>query len=724
MVKFSEAKNKFDEKYFSQQEIKSLVPVNLVPSKKYIIKNRNGIPNEEYYKWQFFYSLIHSGLYQKDYLGAEVSFPKGNKNSAPIKLDGAIFDDINWFKKYEQYHKNKNQEALDWLRKHLIGVIEFKKETSKDIESIYNQQLKPAMKESEGEFCLGILYDAERLYLFQKNKSLYLRLDESFNKKRAKSGIKDLSLNLTDAYYKIPSFEHIKQKTVNAIIDRSRRTIDDLEIVTGIHSKRLIDGVSEILRIMDKVGMNNQRGYEILIQIMALKIFDEKRSYKTNPKEYLDFYKNALESEKLNLLFYITKAERETTILGNNQVQNFIKRMRSLYRDASESYHYLLKRDDAETINWRNESHIQVISEVVEQFQDYSFFKSQKTDLYQIVFYKFANEFSKANKGQFVTPIPLIDFLVKIVNPRSNEKIIDPTAGIADFLSMSYVNSNSKLDDNNIYGLDNDEQMIMLAQLNMLLNGDGNAILRYKPDQGSIIWKFDNRDKLVQLQPDLHKNGNWDNWKDQTRLKKFDVVLTNPPFGDNRKWEPKSSEEKKQAEMYELWNIARSGEAIDYGVIFLENAYRILKENGRMGIVVSNSIASIDRWSKVREWLMQNMRIVALFDLPKNTFADTGVNTTLIIAYKAKQNELQKLQHENYDVFIKDITKIGYEVRTSKRIKYFKRIFKINNDNFEIEQDKEGNQLEDEEFTETIREFKSWCLSQEKILQDLFIKRK
>lgn len=39
---------------------------------------------------------------------------------------------------------------------------------------------------------------------------------------------------------------------------------------------------------------------------------------------------------------------------------------------------------------------------------------------------------------------------------------------------------------------------------------------------------------------------------------------------------------------------------------------------------------------KAREWFMDKMRIVALFDLPANVFADTGVNTTLVIAYKPK----------------------------------------------------------------------------------------
>lgn len=721
---FLEAKQEFDKKYSSSQEFTSFIPVNQKLSEKYTIKNQKKEANEEYYKWQFFYALIYSGLYQKDYLGCEVYFPKGNKNSAPIKLDGAIFDDSDWFSWYKKYHKDKNQEALDWLRSHLIGVIEFKNENSKDTETVYNQQLKPAIKESENNFCLGVLYDAERLYLFQKKQNKYLRLDESFNLKGEKSTTKDLSIHLTDAYYKIPSFEQLKKNITQVKLDRSKRTIDDLDIVTGIYSKQLTDGISNILRVMDKIGMKSQRGYEILIQIMALKIFDEKRSLNTDPKQHLDFYKKESEKNRLDLLFYITKNEKEHTTLGDDEIQNFIERLRQLYNEASESYHYILNRDDTETISWNNQTHIQIMSEVVQQFQDYSFVLSHKTDLYQIVFYKFANEFSKTDKGQFITPIPLIDFLVQIVNPRSNEKIIDPTSGIADFLSISYVNSQSKLDDNNIYGVDNDEQMIMLAQLNMLLNGDGNAILRHKPDQGSITWKFDDRNNLVELQPNLHKKGNWDNWKNQTKLKKFDVVLTNPPFGEDRKWQPETKIEKEQAEMYELWHIARSGKWIDLGLVFLENSYRILKENGRMGIIVSNSIASIDRWNKAREWLMNKMRIVALFDLPASIFADTGVNTTLIIAYKPKEKKLKQLKKSNYEIFIKDIKKVGYEVRTNKRVKFFNPIYKTNEQTFEIEQDREGNPVIDEEFTSNIIEFKNWCLGQEESLQNLFIKDK
>jgi len=720
-MSFSKYKDEFNKKFGQQSDFACFLPVHLEYGKKTSIKNSKLNPNEEYYKWQFLFALVNSGMYAKDYIGTEIHFPKGNKASLPIKFDAAIFDSVDWFDFYKDYHINKNQAALDWLRKHLICVIEFKKENSKDIEIVWNQQLKPALKESENEFCLGILYDTERLFLFKKQGNYYLRLDEGYNQKKEKSNTKDLSLHLTDGYYKIPSFDQLIQKIFQTPIDRSKRKVDDLEIISGVYSIQLTEGVSNILRTMDKVSLKNQRGYEILVQILALKIYDEKRSAKI--KSFLEWYKTDKEKEHLDLLFYVTDKEKNYTNLSDENVQTFIDRMRMLYNEASQEYQFILKRDDTETITWKKEEHIRIMSEVVEQFQDYSFVKSNKTDLYQIVFYKFASEFSKTEKCQFITPIPLIDFLVKIVNPRSDEKVIDPTSGIADFLSISYVNSESKLEDKNIYGIDNDDQMVMLAQLNMLLNGDGNAILRFKPDKGSILWKFDDRDNLVELDPKSHKSGEWDNWKTQTKLKKFDVVLTNPPFGEDRAFKPKDTKDKELIECYELWNIA-GGSSIDLGLVFLENAYRILKDNGRLGIILSNSIASIERHQKAREWLLEKMRIVGIFDLPANVFAETGVNTSLIVAYKPESKELEKLKQQGYKIFFRDIQKIGYEVTSIHRIKYFKPLYKFNYLTFNIEIDSEGQPIIDEEFSQTISDFRQWCLSQEKTLQDLFIREK
>lgn len=705
MNKFTVMKDEFDKNNKNKNEFKSFLPIHLKFGQIVNIKNAQGYPNEEYYKWQFLYGIVYSGMYSKDYIGVELLFPKGNKNAAPIKLDAAIFDDKKWFDYYKKYHMKDDQESLEWLRKHLMVVIEFKKENAKDIATVWNKQLKSYLKESEREFCVGILYDTERLFLFKKYKNKFLRYSDEYNKKGEISSSKDLSLNIPDPYINIPSYNELIEWTNPTERDRSKRTIYDLNIISGVHSTQINDAMSAILRTMDRHGMVNQKGYEILVGILALKIFDEKRNQK-NPKRYLDFY--------------IKQDEKKFTSLADVGIQSFISRINSLKQEAIGQYYRILKDNP---LNLKNENHVKVLIEVVTQFQDYSFVLSYKTDLYQLVFYKFATKFKKDENAQFVTPLPLIDFLVNIVNPRNGETVVDPTVGIADFLSVSYVNSNSKLDDNNIFGLDIDDQMVMLATLNMLLNGDGNAKIKSQPGYGSLLTKFDETGNLINLIPHMNKKGNWDNRPDGKFLKKFDVVLTNPPFGEDRAFKPKDTQDKEVIECYELWHIYEA-DSIDLGVIFLENAYRILKTNGRMGIVLSNSIASIDKHKKAREWLLDKMRVVAIFDLPPNVFAETGVNTTIIVAYKPDEQELKRLKEENYEIFFKEIKKVGYEVKTSKRVKYFEPVYKINYETFEIEINSEGRPIIDEEFSETVDEFRKWALSQEETLQELFIKER
>ncbi|KFF07956.1 HsdM family class I SAM-dependent methyltransferase [Chryseobacterium luteum] len=719
---FTEAKQDFDHKYENVVEFDCFIQEHLTFGKKTKFQKKDGTKNEQYYKWQFLYSIIQSGLYIKDYIGTEIQFPKGNKSSAPLKLDGAIFDDISWSDKYKDYHENGNNESLEWLREHLIVSLEFKKEDNKTVSDVWDKQLKAYLNESRRSFCLAVLYDTERLYLFRKHNNKFLRYSEEFNTKGEASKSKELALHIPDPYINIPSFEDILAWTETKVVDRSKRSIKDLDIISGVHSTQINDAMSSILRTMDKVGMVNQKGFEILIQILSLKIFDEKRNEKTSSR-FLDFY--------------IKEEEKNFKSLADKPLQNFIKRNNDLRDEASGTYYRILKDNP---LNPKNENHIKVLIEVVYQFQDYSFVRSHKTDLYQLVFYKFATPFSKDANAQFVTPLPLIEFLVNIVNPRNGETVIDPTVGIADFLSVSYVNSNSKLDDNNIFGMDIDEQMVMLATLNMLLNGDGNAKIKAQAGYGSLLSKFDHKGEVLELVPSMNQKGNWDNRPDENKLKKFDVVLTNPPFGEDRAFVPKDDKDLEMIQCYELWHLySNKGEEpeegrkkkaekqaskIDLGVVFLENAYRILKENGRMGIVISNSIASIDTHKIARKWIMDNMRIVAIFDLPANVFAETGVNTSIIVAYKPSEKELKKLKKLNYEVYFKGIEKVGYEVKTSKRVKFFSPNYKINYENFEIEIDKDGRALLDEEFTYTISDFKNWCLKQEKSLQDIFIKAK
>lgn len=714
---FSDAKIKFDEQYRSANEFTCFLPEHLTFNKVTSLRKRDGSPNEQYYKWQFLYALVSAGLFNKDYIGTEVNFPKGNKSSAALKIDAVIFDDSSWFEKYKAYHLENDMTALEWLHEHLLVAIEFKKEDNKNIQEVWNKQLRAYLKESTRQpIALGMLYDTERLYIFRQIGNTQIRFSDEYNQKGDLSKPTELSLHLSDPYSNIPSFSNLLSWNQSHEIDRSTRTIKDLDIITGVHSTQINDAMSAILRTMDKVGLVNETGFQILIQILSIKIFDEKENERI-PRRHLKFY--------------ITPEERKFRTLADSSIQSFLTRFKSLLNDAQGVYRRILKE---QAFDFRNENHIKILIEIVSQFQNFSFVRSHKTDLYQLVFYKFASPFSKDKNAQFVTPLPIIDFLVRIVNPRNGETVIDPTVGIADFLSVSYVNSHSKLDDNNIYGMDIDEQMVMLATLNMLLNGDGNAKIKAKPGYGSLLTKYNEDGDFVELIPSMNKNGNWDERPDNNSIKKFDVVLTNPPFGDDRAFLPKDQRDLDMIGCYELWHRygSSSGSSkkknndrkIDLGVVFLENAYRILKENGRLGIVLSNSIASVDAHEIARRWLMEKMRIVAIFDLPPNVFAETGVNTSIIVAYKPSEQQLNLLKERDYQVFFKEIKHVGYEVKTSKRVKYFAPLYKVNYDDFSIMIDDNGAPMILEDFTDTIKEFKEWCTSQEEELQYLFIQER
>ena len=694
MSAFTKAKQNFDT-YNGNTNIlaRSFVPVNGKFRENIAIRNAKGEKLEEYYKWQFIYALINSSLYASDFIGAEVHFPKGNKASSALMLDGAIFDDKDWIYHYQAYWKQKNADDLEWLNEHLLAIIEFKR-GEKEIEKVFTGQVKPAMKEKDpsGAYVLGIYYDAERLFLFHRKNGSFLRYDEAKNQKGNASKIGDLSLHLPDPYVFIPSFEDLKKRVHRPTeVDRSNRDHTDLDVITSIATVQVQTALSQILRTLDKAGLVNQRGYQILIETFALKIFDEKRNQRF---------------PKTKLKFYLEPDEADFAKLADPPAQRFVKRMHDI-RDAAESRYQQILSGNA--IDWKNQNHVRAVAAVCREFQDFSFVKSSKSDLYQLVFYNFANQFKRDESAQFLTPLPVIDFLVKIVNPRDGETILDPCCGIGDFLSLSFVNAQEKdaawhLDDANIYGVDLDSAMIMLATLNMLLNGDGEAKLFHYPDKGSILSKVaqGSPPELVELLPAHHHNGKWLFWPDDTKLMLFDVVLTNPPFGEDRAYVPRTKFDRDVIELYETWNMADNTKSLDLGIVFLENAVHCLKEEGRLGIV-------------------KKMRVVGLFDLPPNVFAETGVNTSLIVAYKPKPQDLKRLQSNNYSIFVRDIQRVGYEKRTSKRNVYFNPIYKLDEITFDIKTDKEGNPILDEEFTETLSDFRKWAVGQEATLQKLFL---
>lgn len=214
----------------------TLVPVHGNPKTNVPIRGTAGQPLEEYYRWQFIYALIYGGLFPKDYIGAEVWFPKGNQSSQALKLDAAIFDDPKWIDHYTEFWKKKKSAELEWLNEHLLAIVEFKK-SDKELEKIFTGQIKPAMREKDppSSYVLGVYYDAERLYLFHRRDGLYLRYDEAKNQKGDDSKVGDLSLHLPNPYLYLPSFVELHGRVHKpTAVNRSARTIADLDVITSI----------------------------------------------------------------------------------------------------------------------------------------------------------------------------------------------------------------------------------------------------------------------------------------------------------------------------------------------------------------------------------------------------------------------------------------------------------------------------------------------------------
>ncbi len=307
--------------------------------------------------------------------------------------------------------------ALDWLRVHLLVAIEFKKEDNRNVKEVWNKQLRAYLRESTRRpIAIGMLYDTERLYIFRQIGNTQIRFSDEYNQKGEQSKATELSLHLSDPYSNIPSFATLIAWNNQHEIDRSTRTIEDLDIITGIHSTQINDAMSAILRTMDKVGLVNESGFQILIQILSIKIYDEKENERTPSR---------------HLKFYIASEERTYSSLADTYIQCFITRFKSLLNDAQGVYRRILKE---QAIDFKNESHIKILIEIVSQFQNFSFVRSHKTDLYQLVFYKFASPFSKEYAN-----------FISIINDEitNNQKY---NSFSFSFPSFSELSANSRLD--------------------------------------------------------------------------------------------------------------------------------------------------------------------------------------------------------------------------------------------------------------------------------------
>ena len=709
----NDSMKKFDELFKNLKEINKewyKKEVDVVSyCKKSSTRNTKGEYSEEYIRARFVWSLVNSGMYQKEYICVEFSIPKGNGGKS-INPDILVFKDKNWLDMYENAKKNKD---FSEIRKNILVVFETKK-NDKTVDAAIENQLRATMEvNTSKDRIFGVYFDnLEGILIFKKNGNSEIRRFNEYNE-ISQDGIVGWNLAKRDLLIDLPSQNDFIENN-ESISDLSKLKLDNID---AIDESNFTDLMETLKRANESIRPDLPER-DLIVEFLTLKVFDEKRSKRDGS----------------TLKFYILPEEKRKDGLAEH---SFRERINNLYKDAQKEYSNVLggqKRlftyDNQLKPNKSNTEKFLIA--VVEIFQKRAILKAKNESFNQIIFNNFGSEKQKADKGQFFTPIPIVKNIIKMLNPVKGEELCDPCCGICDFPAMSfkYSHRNDKEyppNSNNFYGFDLEQSNLKLAELNLVLNGDGGAFLKQMNSLSQKMLQNGDILKEGDFTTDNYDINTWDSKHDNDKnLKKFKIIATNPPFGKGRdlktgakgKWDLP----KKTINLYETYTIKSSPNAngtvklpnsMDMGVLFLENAFKILEDGGRMAIVLSNSIASIDEWKNVRKWFIERMRIVGIFDLPANTFGETGVATTVIIAYKPKESEKFLLKND-YEIFVKEIINIGYEVKTIKRTIHFEPQYCINEDTFET-----MDKL-DEDFSKLQEEWNDFLIKQEEEIKIAF----
>ena len=353
--------------------------------------------------------------------------------------------------------------------------------------------------------------------------------------------------------------------------------------------------------------------------------------------------------------------------------------------------------DDNAKIEIRENSFEQIVKEL----EIYNL-STTSDDVKGIAFEKFLGKTFRGELGQFFTPRTIVDFMVSVLDPQEGELVCDPCCGSGGFLikAFEYVREkiekdieqqkedikvqfygddydkmsdkqkqevesevaqtfsylNEELNINNekgrlrslsfdcIYGTDANPRMARTAKMNMIMHGDGHGGVHHHDGLLNVNGIFENR---------------------------FDVILTNPPFGARVEKDLKISEadrftdetkieeykERYGKEEYERAlsqvndNVGKSLLSlykIDSSlteVLFIERCLNLLKPGGRMGIVLPEGVLNNTNLQKARDFVEGKAKILLIVSIPQDVFIASGATVKPSLLFFKKFTEEEAFEY-------------------------------------------------------------------------------
>jgi type I restriction enzyme M protein len=307
----------------------------------------------------------------------------------------------------------------------------------------------------------------------------------------------------------------------------------------------------------------------------------------------------------------------------------------------------------------------------------------------------------RGDRGEFFTPRNIMNMTVKMINPKVNERVLDSSCGTGGFLVSAMTHAMEELEaqfedeiglpknkwngdfqkmyqdrvkdmaQNNYFGFDINPDLVKATKMNMVMNNDGSGnILQVNSLLPPHEWPETFKQRLTNVLKIKKKIRN------HTTIDFFDVIVTNPPFGS--KIPIKDKNVLKQYDLAHKWEYNReTGAWVKTGnlqssvppeILFIERCLQFLKEGGRMGIVLPDSILGAPGLGYIREWLIKNVRIVASLDLHADTFQPrNGTQTSVLLLQKKTKKEIDEVEKTrrigDYNIFMAMLEKIGHDKR-------------------------------------------------------------
>ncbi len=298
-------------------------------------------------------------------------------------------------------------------------------------------------------------------------------------------------------------------------------------------------------------------------------------------------------------------------------------------------YHAIFRKTFFDMVQFDEET----IKKILYRLTNYNFAKINY-DILGKVYQEHISREERKELGQYYTPDWIAKFILENIPISINDKVMDPACGSGTFLVHAYdaLKERYLLEDydknsihnlilqKNIFGKDLNPLAVQLTATNLAMKNLGK-----KTDDINII-ACDSLTKdlshyFEMLRMDLNNEGKTI-IADHIFPKKYNVIVGNPPYFVIRR-----DEIKKKYPSMDYSDVTKSRTNI--ASLFLKKYIDDLEEDGHLGFVIPKSITYVEPWSDIREYILKNCQIIAIYDL-KEAFESVLLEQVAIVLRKTK----------------------------------------------------------------------------------------